>query len=262
MVLGKIIGVVFGSMVAGPIGAIIGLIVGHYFDKGLRGLDTNPPQAQRNLAQETFFETTFLLLGHLAKADGRISEEEVAQTEVIMGQMGLTPQHRGEAIALFKRGSSADFVLDDAMIHFMSQCGRYPRLQQTLLEYVCHLAFGDGELLDSERQVLANIARWLGLTGRRFDRLMAMFSAQYGFSQAGGERAGRNDLELAYQALGIDSSVSDREVKRAYRKLISEHHPDKLIAQGVPEDMIKLATEKSQEIRGAYDKIKQKRGFK
>jgi DnaJ like chaperone protein len=256
MWLGKIIGFVLGTLMLGPVGGLLGLLAGHFFDKGLVELDRHPPQQQRAEAQHVFYETVFLLMGHLAKADGHISEQEVAQAEGFMTQMGLTDEHRREAIGLFKQGAAGDFSIDDTMIRFQSRCGHYRQLQRVLLEYLFHIAFADGELHAAERQSLEKIAGWLGITGPLFEQLLRMYHAQYGFAAgAGGGRGGADHLADAYQALGISDSASDRELKRAYRKLMSEHHPDKLIAQGVPEDMLKVATEKSQEISAAYDLI-------
>ena len=96
---------------------------------------------------------------------------------------------------------------------------------------------------------------------------VVMARAQGQFHQ-GGERAGARgasaalDIDAAYAALGVDSSVSDRELKRAYRKRMSENHPDKLIARGVPEDMVRLATERSQEIQSAYEQVRRQRGIR
>jgi DnaJ like chaperone protein len=208
------------------------------------------------VAQQVFYQTVFRLMGHLAKVDGHISEQEIDQAEAFMAQMGLTEEHRREAIGLFKEGAAGDFSIDDAMIRFQSSCGHYRQLQQILLEYLFHIAFADGELHAAERQSLASIANWLGIAGAAFERLLQMYHAQYGFARGNtAQRSGADQLANAYQALGVDAKVSDRELKRAYRRLMSQHHPDKLIAQGVPEDMLKVATEKSQEISAAYDLI-------
>lgn len=254
---GKIIGFCLGFlMLGGVLGGLIGLFAGHFFDQGLSGVDRRPPVPQRSVAQQAFYETVFRLMGHLAKVDGRISEDEIARAEVLMRDMGLTAEHRAQAIELFREGSRADFSIDDAMIHFQSKCGRYRELQDVLLEYLFHIAFADGELHPAEQQSLAAVAAWLGIRGAAFDRLLHMYSAQYGFAGGADRRARSGDqLAEAYEALGVSRAASDREVKAAYRKLMSRHHPDRLMAQGVPEDMLRLATEKSQEITAAYDLI-------
>lgn len=256
MWLGKLIGFTLGLLMLGPLGGLLGLIAGHFFDRGMVEIERRPPQQQRAEAQQVFYQTVFRLMGHLAKVDGRISEEEIAQAESFMAQMGLTDEHRQQAIDLFQEGADSGFSIDDEMIRFQSRCGRYRQLQQVLLEYLFHIAFADGELHAAERDSLQKIAAWLGVQGPAFDQLLQMYHAQYGFAHGGREGPGAaGQLTEAYLALGVDASASDREVKRAYRKLMSQHHPDKLIAQGVPEDMLKVATEKAQEIRAAYDFI-------
>lgn len=260
--LGKFIGFVLGFLMLGPIGALLGFFAGRYFDRGLVQLDRRPPQEHLADAQRVFYETVFRVMGHLAKADGRVSEAEVAQAEALMRQMDLTDEHRAEAIALFKEGSNPAFSLDDAMIRFQSSCGHYLRLRRLLLEYLLHIAFADGELHDAERLTLRAVADWLGMSGPVFERLLQMYQAQFAFSSGSGRRAGASaadHLADAYRALGLDASASDREVKSTYRRLMSQHHPDKLIAQGVPADMLKVATEKSQEISAAYDLIMKSR---
>lgn len=255
MWFGKLIGFFLGLQMGGLLGGLLGLFAGHWFDKGFRDISNQPPRGDRAAAQQVFFETVFQLMGALAKADGRISEEEIAHAEGFMGQLGLTAEHRREAIDLFKAGSQPEFSVEDAMIRFMSQCGRYRQLQQTLLEYALSIAFADGHLHDAERRILAEVANWLGISRAQFEQLMHMFQAQQDFGGSAGGTPGKNQLAEAYKALGVSEDVSDRELKKAWRKLMSQHHPDKLIAQGVPEDMLKIATEKAQEIQAAYDLI-------
>ena len=108
MIAGKIIAGLLGLSVAGPIGVLIGVYIGHQFDKGLGGLRPMSAQQQAEV-RESFFETVFGLLGHLAKADGRVSEAEVAHAEALMSNMGLNSTHRKKAIELFKTGSTERF---------------------------------------------------------------------------------------------------------------------------------------------------------
>lgn len=273
MFFGKLIGGLLGFFTFGFLGALMGVVAGHFFDKGVgqaMGFDYG---ANRERLQRLFFETTFTIMGSLAKADGRISEEEISQAEALMGQLGLTAEHRKEAIELFKQGAKAEFQLEPAIARFIDEGGRQQNLPILLLEFLFSIALADGELHPAERDMLSRCAQYLGIGSRQFEQLMAMLSAQQQFhgrqsyrqhSSSGGYQQHRpppraNDLENAYKALGVNSTDSDRDIKKAYRKLMSQHHPDKLIAQGVPEDMMKVATEKAQDIQAAYDLIKESR---
>jgi len=260
MWFGKIIAGLIGLAVGGPLGLIIGVIVGHYFDRGLGNVFRPLSASDRQAVESEFFRTVFLLLGKLAKCDGRVSEIEVAHTEQLMAHMGLHSDHRREAIALFKEGAGADFDIQEPLQRFRHTCGRHPALSRQLLNYLLALALADGALSPPEEALLRQIAAGLGLPAALFDQLIRMIRAQshfrdYGAGAAPGGNRSASELATAYEALGVASTASDAEVKRAYRKLMSENHPDKLMGQGVPEDMIQLATERSQEIQTAYDLI-------
>lgn len=260
MLYGKVIGGLIGLAAGGVFGLVVGGLIGHAFDRSLTQafLFGSPDNLDR--IRESFFETTFLLSGYLAKIDGRISESEIAHTEHVMAQMGLDPQHRRRAIELFHRGAAADFVVEDAVSAFVRSIGGQRQLRQTLLVYLILLAHADRGMEPVEHAALVRIAAALGLNSMLLEQLLRMTNAQAGFHEQRSAREPRSSsLEDAYRALGVSSAASDNEVKRAYRKLMSENHPDKLIAKGVPEDMIKLATGRTQEIQAAYAVIKSSR---
>ncbi|WP_020208054.1 co-chaperone DjlA [Gilvimarinus chinensis] len=264
--MGKLVGGIIGFVIGFIPGAILGVILGHLFDKGYAANMRQPSQADRDAIGKSFFETTFTLLGYLAKADGRVSEAEVAQTEQLMTQMGLTAEQRREAIALFKAGSAKEFDPKPTMAAFRAQCGRRHNLVQMLLSYLVNLALADGSFDASEERVLREIAAGLGINGFAFEQILKMIKAQNSFAgggyrqgAGGGSQSSPNALAEAYDALGVESSATDAEVKRAYRKLMSQYHPDKLAGQGLPEDAVKAATERSKEIQVAYDLIKKSR---
>lgn len=263
MFYGKLIGGVLGFLVLGFFGLIVGVFVGHMFDSGL--VKTLRYASPENIAriQQSFFETTFLLSGYLAKADGHISQQEVDHTEAVIRQMGLSAEQRQRAIELFKRGSAPDFSPEATISGFIETCGRQRQIQQTLLFFLISLALADHAIDSGEQSALQKIATLLGLPPGALEQMLRMAQAQEHFHGAGGYQAQPGtSIDDAYAALGVDKSADDKSLKRAYRKLMSENHPDKLIARGVPEDMIKLATERSQEIQAAYEMIKKSRGMK
>lgn len=262
MAIGKIIGGVLGFLKGGIFGAIVGIAIGHLFDRiRLKFAHRESPEMLQAI-QTTFFRTTFTLIGYLAKADGRVSEEEIDSTQQLMEKMGLTADHKREAIKLFKIGSAADFNPEDTIRSFQDVCGHRVQLTQMLMVYLVNTALADGDFDAREETALRKIAEGLRFSHAAFDHLIRMIRGQDAFG--GGYQQSRQantaaDLDKAYDALGISSTATDAEAKKAYRKLMSEFHPDKLIGQGVPDDMVKAATERSQEVQAAYDLIKKAR---
>ena len=259
MFYGKLIAGLLGLWIGGPIGLLIGLYIGHRFDKGLIStLRFGSPENIERI-KNSFFETTFLLLGYLAKADGRITQQEIDHTEALFSQMRLTGEQRVRGKELFRSGAAADFNLEQTISSFLQTCGPQKQLQQTLLLFLISLALADQSIDEAEHEALQRIARLMGFSVAQLEQLLRMVQAQGQFHTGGAGQSSASSLSNAYEALGVSESATDKEVKRAYRKLMSQNHPDKLIAQGVPEDMIKIATEKSQDISGAYDLIRKHR---
>ncbi|MCW9014142.1 MAG: co-chaperone DjlA [Gammaproteobacteria bacterium] len=253
---GKIIGGGFGFMLGGPLGALLGATFGHQFDRGISGLDLDVGDTQRT--QAAFFTTSFSVMGYLAKADGQVTRDEIQMAENIMAQMNLSAEQRAAAIDLFNQGKQDDFPLADVLQQFKRECHRRRNLIQMFLEILIATAFADGKLHPEEHKALNHVSNSLGFSSAQLEQLIQMVMAQ---QQYAGAQQGthKTSLKDAYTVLGVSSTATDAEVKKAYRRLMSQHHPDKLVAKGLPEEMLKLATEKTQEIKAAYDQIKRER---
>jgi DnaJ like chaperone protein len=251
---GKLIGGAFGYMLGGPLGALLGAALGHKFDKGIQlgdnlsGIDAGDQER----IQAAFFTATFSVMGHIAKADGKVSSAEISNAETIMTRMQLDPQQRKAAIELFNQGKSDHFALNEVLAQFRRECHRRINLIQIFLEIQISTAFADNSLHPAEREMLYRIGEQLGVARQQLDHL---------FHLAGGTRPVNtaNELTEAYKIIGVGKNASDDEVKKAYRRLMNQHHPDKLVSKGLPEEMIKLATEKTQTIKQAYECIKKSR---
>ena len=264
MFLGKIIGGLiglfsFGSFGFGFVGLFVGVGLGHYFDRGRAALEGSFNPEVRAQIEAAFKSALFPTLGALAKADGRVCENEISSIEKLMEQLGVFGEARTSAIEAFQQGVSGEVPLETILDPFIQATSRRRELHQIFLTYLLSIAFADGELHESEERLLQRVAELLGYSKFAFNRLVGMVKAQSYFYQRQQQDASRNavdELKQAYAALGVSETASKAEIKRAYRKLMSEYHPDKLAGRGVPEEVLKVATERSQEIQAAYDIIK------
>ena len=264
---GKLVGGAFGFMVGGPLGALLGAALGHNFDKGLSGLpddELGPGDQQR--VQMAFFTATFSVMGAVAKADGRVSQEEIRLAEAVMREMGLSDDMVVTAKRLFGEGKQEDFPLDEVLQQFRQECHRRSTLIQMFIEIQLQAAYSDGTLHPAESALLKHICEMLGVSEFVFRQIEQRIKAERHY-HAGAGRAGsagsggsrEMSLKDAYAILNVDDKTDDRAVKKAYRRLISQHHPDKLMAQGVPAEMLELAKRRTQDVQAAYELVKQQR---
>jgi len=255
-----VVGGAFGFLLGGPLGAILGASVGHQFGKGLTGIETgetlNPGDQHR--VQMAFFTATFSVMGHIAKADGHVSPEEISLANRVMNEMALTSDMRATAINLFQQGKQADFPLNDVLAQFYKECHRRTDLLRMFLGIQLQEAFADGTLAVSEEKLLLHICSQLRISRFDYERLKIQLQAQLRFKGHGSYTKNapqKTSLQDAYGVLGLTPSASKAEVKKAYRRLMSQNHPDKLVAKGLPEEMMRLAKEKTQKISKAYETI-------
>lgn len=263
-VVGLLIGAVIGFILGGPVGAIIGAFLGQSVSVGVsRGGWSGHDSA---IAQQAFFTATFSVMGHVAKADGVVSQDEIQAANAVMAHMNLDPAQRLAAIQLFNQGKEPGFDLDGALRDLRAACQGRRDLLGMFLQIQVHAALADGGAMHpAERAVLERICAALGISSYELNQYEQFVRAQQRFrgGAGSGTQPPRQDtLAAAYQTLGVAATATDAEIKTAYRRLMKENHPDKLVARGLPENMIKLAQEKVQQINVAYDAIKHARGMK
>lgn len=243
-----LIGLLSGGLRGLVIGALLGFALGriarHFLGKGL------------GIVQSQFIDTTFAVMGAVCKADGVVNRDEIRATEQLFARLSLSAEQRAAAMAAFTRGKAPDFDLD-ATVRQFAQASRFQRpLLVLFLQMQVSAIAADGSVHAAEHQMLVRIARGLGLSEADVQQLEALLRT--GSSSA---PSSSRKLEDAYVALGLTPQATDAQVKQAYRRLMSQNHPDKLAARGLPESMRQLAEEKTREISTAYALIKEARGF-
>lgn len=258
-IVGKLIGALVGLFLfRNPFGLVIGAMVGHFYDVAAAQL--RPPSMGRG-----FIEPLFAIAGALSKSDGRVSEVEIAAAESLMGRLRLDGEQRRAAIERFNLGKQADFQPQLAIADLKAWCGGRRDLAFLVLDLLLDLVYAEGALAEAKLALVRKLCFSLGVS----DHELAALSAMKGYSPTaqGGPRGPgwrppppgpvRAD---PYTVLGLDRGAGERDIKRAYRKLMSQHHPDKL--GDVPDELKRRAEDRAREINAAYERIKTERGFK
>jgi DnaJ like chaperone protein len=274
--IGKILGTIFGFMFGRIPGAVLGFLIGHMFDKGYSknfnqtgGFNRFFASQDEFKTQAVFFHSLFSVMGHVAKADGKVSDVEIRMASALMDKMNLEGDTRKEAQQAFRDGKAEDFALKETVQEFKESCHGRRDILQVYLEILIQAAYVDGKLDKAEQAILETVSQYLGFSQHDLLYLMSAFEAEMRFRQNGGKQnangqpySSQQSLDDAYKILGVTTADDDKSIKKAYRKLMSEHHPDKLVSKGLPKQALELAKNKTQDIQSAYEMIKEKRGFK
>jgi DnaJ like chaperone protein len=263
MYLGKLIGFFMGMLVYGPLGGVVGVVAGHVFDRGVK--KNMLPRGEAVAIQNIFFKATFSVLGHVAKTDGRVTKREIEVVEGIMRRLKLNQQQRKIARMLFSEGKQHSFHLESELYQLYEVCHRQRDVLRLFIQFQLETALAEGTLAEKEKAVLLTICRLLRFSPEAFAELQARQRAEESFHQHYQNRqtnTGMQDsLEDAYGVLGVTEQATNVQIKKAYRKLMSQYHPDKLVSKGLPPEMLLFAKEKTQEIQAAYEMVNQKRGI-
>ena len=248
--LGKIVGGTLGFAIGGPLGAIAGAAFGHVFDRsneayyGQESLQPLPGEE----AQFTFFVAAFSMLAKLTQVDGRVTSQEVDTiNRYMMEDLHLDPEGRMVATNIFNAAMNSPNSFEDFARQFYGQFYNQPQILDMMLDILFRVSVADGSMNAKEEVLLKNAARIFNFSDRTFDAIKARYV---------------QTSDKYYAVLGLDQSATDEQIKKQYRKLVMEYHPDRIISKGLPEEFTQLANEKFREIQEAYEILRKERNIK
>ncbi|WP_300460856.1 TerB family tellurite resistance protein [Desulfobacula sp.] len=251
--LGKMIGGTIGFALGGPLGAVAGAAFGHAFvDKQEQVYLSSRPGAQVSLssneeAQLVFFTAAFSMLAKISKADGTISEDEISAIDTFMKRdLQLDVNSQQMAINIFRQAINSTESFDAFAIQFYSVFKTQPQIIELMMDILLRVSAADGGISSKEEFMLLSATRIFNYSPSSFARLKSKYV---------------RETNKYYSVLKCDETSSNEEIKKQYRKLVTEYHPDKIEAKGLPEEFIKFANDKFKEIQEAYDSIKKERGI-
>lgn len=262
--LGTLLGGGIGFMMGGPFGAILGGAIGSNIGGGgprmtrTQGTDYGPtgyadPYGGRardtRQAQQAFLVAMISLAAKVAKADGRVTEQEVRSFDgFLRDRLGMSVEDRRVAARLFNEARDSQVPAEEFARQVRVLIGHQPDRLRDLVALLMSVATADGQMAPAEDRVLRSIARELGLSARDYEEAVAMFDPH-------------RSIDASYAVLGVTRDATDDEVKKAYRRLAREYHPDVVANKGMGEDFQKFADEKMRAVNGAYDAVKDARGL-
>lgn len=261
---GKAFGALIGVLAGGPVGALCGAFIGHLFDAHAQTKPQVSGAAYTASAgvQAAFFSATFQVMGHIAKADGRVSEDDIRAARAMMAELRLGEREVQSAIELFTAGKGAEFPLDQTLQALYALCRKRPDLCRMFIQIQLQAALWSGSIDAATRRVLSRACAALDVSAYELVQMEALLRMQRSARQPSSAQPAIDRLTEAYQVLGVSHTASDGEVTKAYRRLMNQNHPDKLVAKGLPESMMKMAEEKTRQIRAAYDVVRDARAMK
>tara|TARA_Y100000589_G_C27188849_1_gene643873 strand:- start:3230 stop:3958 length:729 start_codon:yes stop_codon:yes gene_type:complete len=229
-----LIGGAAGFAIGGPLGAILGGVAGHVLDKKSSSRKNSNIQSD-----QVAFTVAIIVLGaKMAKADGSVSVEEIKAFKEVFHVPEQDMRNVGKIFDEAKKDSKG-FEPYASQIAELFKSRR--NVLEDLLDGLFHIAKADNILHQSEIDYLRQVSLIFGFNESEFSTIK--------------ERHNSQEISDPYKILGIDSEANFDQVKKKYKKLIKEYHPDKLIAQGVPKELIDVANKKISAINNAYDRI-------
>ncbi|MDX1517889.1 MAG: co-chaperone DjlA [Woeseiaceae bacterium] len=261
MYWGKIIGTLAGLATTKPLLGLLGLVLGHQFDRGFaaryRQFREHGPAGHQ--LGDAWLSALFQAMGHVAKADGRVTEDEIRAARAVMHRLGLGPAKVQNAIAWFEAGKNPSFPIVHTVRNLARSGARRTETRTLFVRLLLEVSLAKSRVLQDERALIWSVCRELGIGRVELAQLEAMIRAQKGFRRSPAGDADRIRVSAAYAALGVEQTASNDEIKTAYRRLMNRNHPDK-IASSNPDDVVLAEAERrTREVRTAYELLKARR---
>jgi DnaJ like chaperone protein len=263
---GKVVGAFAGLATGRPWMALIGVVLGHQFDRGFADRFTkfgpNVSSGRLEKLSAPYVKALFQTMGHLAKADGRVSEDEIRAVRTLMNRLGLGPVEVRQAITWFESGKAASFPLKSTLRQIRAESARKAEKRALFVRLLMEVALSKANLHQRERALLWVVCTELEIGRVELAQLEAMLRAQRGFRRSAAGDADARRVTEAYSALGVEKSSSNDEIKKAYRRLMNKNHPDKLSGNNPDQAAIMEAERRTREVRGAYEMLKARRSIR
>jgi DnaJ like chaperone protein len=261
---GKIIGTLIGLATLKPMLVLVGLFIGHQFDRGFAMRYRVFESQGRNIPRlpDEFIRALFLTMGHLAKVDGRVSEDEIRAARMVMHRLGLNPAAVRRAIRCFDTGKQSRFPLQQTLSELRQMSARSASDRITFVRLLLEVVLAKDALKQSERALIWTICTELDVGRVELAQLEAMIRAQKGFRRSPAGDADAVRLREAYETLGVGPRASNEEVKKSYRRLMNKNHPDKITGSNPGAAAIKEASRRTREVRAAYVMLKARRSIR
>jgi DnaJ like chaperone protein len=259
---GKIIGTLAGFATKQPLLGVVGLLLGHQFDRGYESWFDPHTEKKAGGLGDDYVRPLFRAMGHLAKADGQVTEDEIRAARNVMHRLGLAPAQASRAIAWFDEGKQPNFGLRPEIRKLRNGPGRRSEFRSAFVRMLLEVSLAKGRVRSAERAALWTICRELDISRVELAQLEAIVRAQKGFRQSPAGDADSARVRAAYATLGVDSSASNEEIKKAYRRMMNRNHPDKLAGSEAGGDALTAAAARTREIRRAWELLKVRRSIR
>lgn len=247
--IGKLLGGALGFAMGGPLGAILGAALGHGFDWGTGNLRQEYSGRIRPVerSQLTFFVATFSMLSKLSEADGYVSPDEMKVIDAFMdNDLGLDAESKDAGLRIFSAARSSPESFQDFALQFYGEFHERPQLMLMLVDILVRVAVADASIGTREEEMIRSAVSIFDIPEAQYAAILARYTSR---------------LDRYYRVLGSERDDPDYEIKRRYRRLVNEYHPDKIASKGLPDDFSRFAAEKFREIQDAYEHVRSERGF-